>query len=170
MKTVYLLRNAKAENGADGQADIERKLTHAGREACATMGTYIKARGYLPALVLCSPAERTRETFELVMQASGFTPASRMEKKLYMSSPDQVISLINRLDEDFGSVMVVGHNPVMHHLAILRAQKQDTALHDALQMKYPTGTLTVLRFALDFWHDLAPGRGELVDFMPPSGL
>src|SRR5262249_20263768 len=64
MKTLYLLRHAKAEPGGPELTDTARPLSARGREACPRMGAYMRRCGYDPALVLCSASHRTRETWE----------------------------------------------------------------------------------------------------------
>jgi hypothetical protein len=56
----------------------------------------------------------------------------------------------------------------MHHLALTLAQPTSTDLHRELELKYPTGTLTALKFPVETWHEIASGGGELTDFMVPA--
>src|SRR5215469_9320859 len=100
MKTVYLLRHAKAESASGDQQDIDRKLAPAGREACEVVGEYMKEKGYLPDFVLCSAASRTRETFELTMEAAGVSPPHQIDKKLYTTTVEQIISRLKLLNDD----------------------------------------------------------------------
>jgi len=168
MKTVYLLRHAKAESAKGAQEDIERKLAPAGREACAVVGVYMKKKEYVPDFVLCSAACRTQETFELAMQAAGMSPPYRLEKKLYATTVDYILSQLRLLDDAIGSAMVVGHNPIMHQFALTLAKTKATDMRRSLEMRYPTGALTVLRFAADSWNDVERWQGELVDCMMSS--
>lgn len=170
MKTVYLLRHAKAEMAAGNQQDIDRKLAPAGREACSIMGVYLNEKGYLPDFVLCSSAARTQETFELTMAAAGISPPHQIDKRLYATTVEQIIARLKLLNDDLGAVLVVGHNPVVHQLALTLARPAENELRSALEMKYPTGALTVLRFAVDFWDDIGHWKGELADFMRPSAF
>ena len=65
MKTLWLLRHAKASQGGDGLADRDRPLNARGRDAAARIGRHLAEREVCPELVLCSSALRTRETVEL---------------------------------------------------------------------------------------------------------
>ena len=168
MKTVYLLRHAKAEPASDKQEDINRNLAERGREACSVIGSYMKEKDYLPSYVLCSPATRTRQTFDLVTQSMGIVPKHEFEKKIYASTTEGIIALLHHFDDSITSAMVIGHNPVMHHLALTLAQPISTNLHATLELKYPTGALTVLQFPVDSWQAISYGAGELVDFFTPS--
>lgn len=168
MKTLYLMRHAKAEQAASKEEDINRNLSVPGREACEVVGVYMKNKGYNPGLVLCSAASRTRETFEMVMKYSAIAPQYEFLKELYNTTAEELIRRLRFIDDDVESVMIVGHNPVMHNLAMVLAQPGDGDLRMKLELKYPTGALTVLRFEVSSWNGIVPGNGKLLDFMVPS--
>jgi len=170
LKTLYLLRHAKAESATVKEDDINRKLSARGREACTTIGIYMKTKGYAPSLVLCSPATRTRETLEYVMESACISPPHTFEKSIYLATIDKIIDILHCFDDGVDSLMIVGHNPAMHHLALTLAQPESTGLHALLELKYPTGALTVLRFPVNSWQDIMRGEGELLDFMTPSAF
>jgi len=170
MKTLYLLRHAKAEPGGKSLSDRDRPLSARGRDACLAMGAYIKARAYAPSLVLSSPSLRTRETSERMLLSADIQAPERCIDKLYLATADEILHYVRLVSDKLPSVMVVGHNPGMHHVSLVLAVPQRTSLRMMLELKYPTGTLAVLRFACDHWQDVAPGEGELVDFITPQSL
>lgn len=170
MKTLYLLRHAKAEPGNAVLSDEQRPLAARGREACDVIGRYMRERGYLPGQALCSPALRTRETLERVQKAYGAMFPASFDKKLYLAPPGEMLSRIQQGGGDISSLLVVGHNPGMHHLAALLVGGDHTRLWEKLELKYPTGTLSVLRFPVDSWASVSPMGGTLLDFVTPGEL
>ncbi len=170
MKTLYLLRHAKAEPGGKELNDMDRMLSLRGHEACAQVGIYIKTRRYAPSLVLSSPSVRTKETSELVMQAANIPVSCQIENTLYLATADEILQVIQKTNDTLPSVMVVGHNPGMHHVALLLSRASQTLLREMLELKYPTGSLSVIEFKSNHWQDIVPGNGELVDFITPGQL
>jgi phosphohistidine phosphatase len=168
VKTLYLLRHAKADPAARGAADIDRPLSSRGRDACVDMAAYMKKKRYVPACALSSPSARTRETLERICAASGFTIPERIIDKLYLAEADEIVHYVRLVSDAVDSVMVVGHNPGMHHAALMLSGPDQTRLRHMLELKYPTGTLCILRFAAAHWGDIAEGGGELVDFAVPQ--
>ena len=67
-------------------------------------------------------------------------------------------------------VMVVGHNPGMHELALALAGSGDAAGRKALADNLPTSGLAMFDFAVDDWADVAFRRGRLVLFVSPKLL
>jgi phosphohistidine phosphatase len=170
MKTLYLLRHAKAEAGGKEQNDTDRALSPVGREACVTMGAYLRKKHYIPDFVISSPSARTRETLEQVMKAAGSEWRQRYINKLYLATAGEILRSVQQADDNAASLMVIGHNPGMHHAALVLARPEHTPLRTALELKYPTCALAVLRFTCNHWREVAPGSGELVDFITPKTL
>jgi phosphohistidine phosphatase len=170
MKTLYLLRHAKAEPAGKDGNDQDRVLSLRGVEACATVGSYMKSKGYLPEIVLSSTSARTRETFEQVKAALGITPKARFEDKLYLAEAETIIKHVQSVDHGVSSVMVVGHNPGMHHAALLLSEPGREKLRLELELKYPTCALTVLQFDAEDWKEVTQGKGRLADFITPAEL
>ncbi|WP_192771923.1 SixA phosphatase family protein [Plantactinospora soyae] len=61
-RVLVLLRHAKAERPTGGP-DAERPLTARGHADAAAAGAWLDHGGYLPTVVFCSPAKRTRQTW-----------------------------------------------------------------------------------------------------------
>jgi phosphohistidine phosphatase len=169
VKTLYLLRHAKAEAGNKILSDMDRPLSPRGREACAVIGNYMTDKHYKPDLVLCSSSKRTQETFELVWQGKE-QPKIQFEKRLYLATAEEIIASLHMLDEETHCVLVIGHNPGMHHVALLLSEEKLTENRHALELKYPTGSLTALNFDCNNWQGIMPGEGKIQDFITPDDL
>ena len=63
-RRLLLLRHAKS--AWPDLADSERPLNDRGRRDAPAMGRWLRDKGYVPDLVLCSTAQRTRDTWALV--------------------------------------------------------------------------------------------------------
>jgi phosphohistidine phosphatase len=170
MKTLYLLRHAKAEAGSRELSDRNRPLSPRGQEACVAIGAYMKKRDYKPALVLSSPSVRTLDTSIRVREAADIHIPEREIDKLYLATADEILYYVRLVSDKLPSAMVVGHNPGMHHAALDLAKPERTELRRQLELKYPTGTLTVLRFDVQHWQDIAKEKGEIIDFASPQSV
>src|SRR5262249_26295251 len=136
VKTLWLLRHAKASAGGDGLADRDRPLTARGREASAAIGHHLARCGARPDLVLCSPSARTRETLELVQKELGTALAAEFDDELYLASERQLQKRIEQVDDPAASVMLVGHNPGLAELALQLAVRGDADALEALRHKF----------------------------------
>ena len=118
-KLLLLLRHAKSDWYSGALNDHGRPLNERGRKDAPRIGTWIAGSGYLPDRVFCSDAQRTRETLELVMGASGWgrhRPETAYSHQLYTASTKGVLDIIDSNWTEDGTLMVVGHNPTMDQL------------------------------------------------------
>lgn len=170
MKTLFLLRHAKAESVSASLRDEDRKLSARGRIACGQIGAYMQSKRYAPQQVLCSTSARTRETLALLEMDGNTSFPCRFEQKLYLATPGEMLTQIQGADDSVDSLLVIGHNPGMHHLAAGLVEAGHTPLHEKLEIKYPTGSLAVITFDTGRWSAIAPETGTLVDFVLPNEL
>ena len=170
---LLILRHAKSDwSGKSG--DHERPLSSRGRKAAPLIGSYMRAQGYEPALVLCSTAERARQTLELVLPALATEPESRFERALYLAEWPRLLAEVHDAPAKAAPLLLVGHNPGLEQLAIaLSLQPQDDterARAQKLALKFPTAALAVLDFEISEWREARAGTGRLVDFVRPRDL
>ncbi|MFN3233253.1 MAG: SixA phosphatase family protein [Alphaproteobacteria bacterium] len=168
MKRLMLLRHAKSSWEKPGQADIDRPLNHRGERAARLMGTYLQQQGREPELILCSTARRTRETVAGLLEQFATAPEIRFDEKLYLAAPHEILELISDVPDSVRRLMVVGHNPGMHELALQLVAEDKTGALGALREKFPTAALAHFKLEIDHWPDIGPGR--LVDLQAPKNL
>src|SRR5262245_22810586 len=114
--TLVLLRHAKADRPAS-TVDRDRPLSERGRADAATAGEWLVAHHYAPELVLCSPTKRTRQTWKSVVKALPAKAEVWYEEKLYTANVDDLIDAVSEVDDDVGTVLLIGHNPTVSELS-----------------------------------------------------
>ncbi|MEO5336772.1 MAG: histidine phosphatase family protein [Magnetospirillum sp. WYHS-4] len=170
MKILYLLRHAKSSWKDPALADFDRPVSGRGRRAAKAMGDYMENRGMHPATVLCSAAERTRQTLDLVHPVLGADVPVEVRRNLYLADPQAILTELAALPDSVPSVLVIAHNPGLHDLAVALAASGDKDLLEALSEKFPTAALAVLTSEASRWKDLAKGGLHLEDFVRPKAL
>jgi phosphohistidine phosphatase len=168
MKTLYLLRHAKSSWADTGIDDLDRPLAPRGQRAAEKIAKHLRQQGAAPAIVLCSSARRARETLALVAPAFGSVTEHVVEEGLYAASAAQLLSRLRRIPDRTASVMIIGHNPGLHDLALTLAEHG--ARLERHREGFPTTALAVLRSPIASWRELGPGDAKLVDFVVPRGL
>jgi phosphohistidine phosphatase len=171
MLNLMLLRHAKSSWSDTGTEDMDRPLTGRGKRAAMAMGRYMAANGLVPDVVLCSPALRARDTWDLVAKEMGASPKILLERDIYDFGDGEV--LLNTLRRAAGatkSVLLVGHNPSIGGLAQRLAQKGDRKIRSRLESKYPTGTLAVIGLDASSWADISQSAGTLMRFVRPRDI
>jgi phosphohistidine phosphatase len=172
MKTLHLLRHAKSDWDDAALTDHQRPLSRRGVNAAKAMGRTLAAEGFQVDHIYCSTAQRARETYKLLGTAVKGIPTT-FHDELYLVSVDDVLAFIRRAQDTAGSIMIVGHNPTTHDLAMsfaARARKGRHKMLQELREKYPTGALCTLRFNVARWRNVKPARGILERFLRPRDL
>jgi phosphohistidine phosphatase len=159
-KRLDLLRHAKSSWDDPDLDDHDRPLNGRGRRAAAQIGRYLLPRSI--ALVLCSTAVRTRQTLEL-LQLDGH-PQVRFEPELYGAGAGELLDRLQRIDPDIADVLVIGHNPGMHDLAVVL-----TGDHGGIA-SFPTAALAELTVPISQWSDLEAGGATLEHLIMPKNL
>jgi phosphohistidine phosphatase len=113
-------------------------------------------------LILCSTAKRSRQTAELVIEASGFEGGIQFSRDLYHTDPDDIIRVLRMVPEEYDKVMVIGHNPGLEELLELITGEWE---------KLPTAALAQLRLSVSKWGELDDEtQGDLVSLWRPKEL
>jgi phosphohistidine phosphatase len=172
---LFLLRHAKSDRAAGKHMqDFDRPLNARGRVATPRMGAYMKEKGYVPQLVLCSSAVRTQETLDLLLPFFSPAPKVRNSKTLYLAEWSTILKTVRDVPVGTQSVLVIGHNPGIERLAVALALNASGAAERAraekLVEKYPTAALAVFDLEGNGWASLRPGSGRLLDFVRPKDL
>ncbi len=172
MRQLLLLRHAKSAWDDPALSDHARPLNARGRKAAAAMALAMRDFGIVPDVVLVSSARRTLQTLEAF---APFEQGALVEPldALYLASWQQMLDVIRRVPETARSVMLVGHNPGLHGLAMgladPNASAKDAPMLRRLAEGYPTGALAEFLVATP-WQLLGSGTGRLVRFVVPGDL
>jgi phosphohistidine phosphatase len=149
MRRLIVMRHAKTERRAESGEDFDRALTVEGRRDAGDTARALAAAGLLADLALVSSAVRTRQTFEALQP---LLPDMRLEARadLYQASAEALWEAADGAAAD--TVLLVGHNPSVHALALSLAERSVAAgvrEREALDHGYPTATAAAFEFAGD---------------------
>ena len=167
MTRLYLLRHAKAKWAAPGARDYDRPLELSGKADAESVAASMVLAGYLPDKVICSGAARARQTLEMASRHLPVTDISYSDG-LYSSDSAGYLDLIKEMAGS-GSLLVVGHNPMMEDLAMALSRDGDAEALSAVSGGFPTCGLAVIRFSMPL-AQIAPEDGFLEDFVTPREL
>jgi len=163
---LVLLRHAKSA-WPSGVPDHERPLAGKGRRNAHAAGEWFTTGGPRPDLVLVSDATRTQQTWEIVRGSFPIAPRSRVEPRIYAADVAELLEVIAEVEENVGTLCLVGHEPGMSTTALtLASPESERAVVSAVARKFPTGAVAVLALACA-WAALGPRRALLESFAVP---
>lgn len=172
MRQLLLLRHAKSSWDDRDLADHARPLNARGRQAATAMRGAIESLGLVPDQVLVSTATRTLQTLD-ALEPWPERPLIDPVDALYLATVPTLLATLRATAETVRSLMVVGHNPGLHELALLLAGAHGMTPGDeharSLAEGYPSGALA--EFAVPGpWRTLDAGGARLTRFITPRSL
>jgi phosphohistidine phosphatase len=175
MRRLMLLRHAKTETDAPSGRDQDRRLDERGHKDAAEIGGWIAGHPPFPEAVLVSHATRARQTWDLAWEAmKDRVPAPQVDvlPELYGAEPGQILETIRSatVPADPKQLLLIGHNPGMHEIALMLIGGGDPAGAKAIADNLPTAGLAVFDFDVEDWGDVGYRRGKLAQFVSPRLL
>lgn len=173
MRQLLILRHAKSSWDDPSLADHARPLNTRGRRAAMSMAAAMRDLGLSPDVVLVSSARRTLQTLEAISPFAD-SPLIEPMDDLYLAPWPRLRDLLRAVPKTARSVLLIGHNPGLHDLALALAGPAAMAGSLAVAARrmaegFPTCALAEFTIATP-WHDLAEGGARLVRFLIPADL
>ncbi len=140
------------------------------------MRQVIRTTRLIPDVILVSSARRTRQTLE-ALDPWDETPIIEMMDDLYLATPAQILRVAATVTDTVRSLMIVGHNPGLHELAMTLAGAHGVSSNGhntgELSEGFPAGALAEFTIAQS-WRDLgangSDGSARLTRFIRPREL
>jgi phosphohistidine phosphatase len=167
MRTLYLLRHAKSSWDDPDLGDFDRPLAPRGIDATRRIAARVREQDIAPAVVLCSPAVRAKETLAGLGDALG-SPRVSLEQDMYEANETDLLAVLRTVGPEVESVLMIGHNPSIQRLALLLCTEGE--LLDRVRSKFPTAALATLAIESAEWHRLRMGDATLEAFVRPKEL
>ena len=160
MKRLYLCRHAKSSWNDMTLMDVDRPLNKRGKRDAPEMGRRLAALETKPEMIVSSPARRARKTAGQLAKALGLCKKDIIiREEIYGASVDELLEIIQGLDDDVSSVIIVGHYPEMTVVANI--------LGDLAVDNVPTCGVVAYDFPVSSWPEIKKGRGMLAFFDYP---
>lgn len=165
---LYLLRHATAVRGGPHLKDFDRPLAEAGRAQAEQLAGIVVQNGYAPARIVCSTAQRARQTLEPLLQHFPDDTDIELTRRSYEADVEALLAEVRSSGDGIGSLLLVGHNPATEELAHLLVGNGDGDATARLAGGFPTAALAVIDIAVAGWDAVRPRQGRLAAFHTPG--
>jgi len=167
-KHLIIVRHGEAELPNASQKDFDRQLNTTGFADASRMGKQLlsKPLNNQPIQldsIYASPANRALTTAQLLCEQLGFAYERIIpEPDMYETSVRKLMLLINGLDEQQQTVMLVGHNPHLSYLTEMLTREEIGSL--------PTCGMAAITFEAQTWSAISGATGKLIWFSHPDSM
>jgi phosphohistidine phosphatase len=161
MKILYLMRHAKSDWSNSSASDFERRLNERGLKAAPLVGGFMREKGIQPQRIVCSQAERAKETARLVAEAARFGARVEFDERIYEASAERLLRVVSETPETVAELMLIGHNPGFEEVqARLTGERAN----------FKTASLARVELKIESWTEVAEGCGQLSWIVSPRDL
>lgn len=116
-KKLFIVRHAKSDWSHAGMSDFDRPLNERGMRNAPFMADKLAEAGHTIDFILTSPANRALTTAGYFKRRLGLRDTQwDTERKIYEADVKRLLTIINRMDDSYSTVMLVGHNPGLSSL------------------------------------------------------
>lgn len=155
MKTLYVIRHAKAVAHDAAPTDFERALSQRGHSDAARVATRVALEFPAPDVMLVSTAQRTSETARYFIEAWNLGAGSvQREPRVYDAPLRMLMKLVESLPSGAASSAIVGHNPGLSDLVsyLVTGRHGNLSTCEVAAIEMPAATS---------WDEVAAGTGRL---------
>jgi len=136
-------------------------LKKRGRKNAPFMGKIVGQLGFLPDLIISSPASRAAMTTRIFASKIKYPLKNiRYLASIYESDEINLMQILKELDDNLEKVMLVGHNPAITHLA--------NKLSNSTISNIPTSGVFCIALNILSWSGIEKKAGELKYFEFPK--
>ena len=161
MKRLIVMRHAKSSWDSGASSDHARPLNDRGRRDAPAMGRALADRDWVPQRIFSSDSQRTRETYDGLLEGLGENVDATFTREFYHAGPNAVIRVCESLDESLQTVLVLGHNPGWEDV-VGYLSGNDVSL--------TTANCALLEASGPWMEVMTHGAWDLVDVLRPKDL
>ena len=163
MKTLFLMRHAKAELALPEMSDLNRPLLEKGKKRTKHIIDYLLKKNVEVDLIITSHAVRSSETAHIMAHSLNVADSRIWEdKSVYTADTEKLYDLFYDLPAGVDKLMIIGHNPTITNFANLHLSEKTDAI--------PTSGIVCLEFDTDDWTQLDSCRGNMEFMIFPKML
>lgn len=161
-KQLLLVRHGKSDWGNSHLSDFDRPLNPRGHRNAPEMANRILQKGWVPDLMVSSPALRAITTARHFAQVWYKSPDHQIlqEPSIYEAGTTTLLEVVNNLDNKYNRVVIFGHNPGFTDLA--------NYLSNANIYNIPTCGTVLIEFPANNWAEVSHFNGTLLEFDYPK--
>jgi len=154
MKTLYMVRHAKSSWDDMSLSDHDRPLNGRGKRNAPEMGKRLKERGVNPDLLISSSANRAHSTAKMISTEIDYSKSDiELTRELYHADEEDIISFVQKQNDEINSLMIFGHNPGFTDCVNL--------LTGEGYYNIPTCGIAAITFDTNSWKGIDRGKGSL---------
>lgn len=164
MKRIILIRHAEAENSIL-VPDIDRDLSLKGIQQAEASTNFISQ--FPVDKILVSPTERAIQTLSIILKKSDVNDIDTLSE-IYQGPLDDIEAIIFQQDNTVNSLLIIGHNPYIHQLAMGMIEPDSKQYESITGAVMSNAKVIVIDFNVADWQELSSVKGLIHSTFDPQ--
>lgn len=160
MMKLFLIRHAKSDWSNLLLDDFDRPLNKRGLKDAPFMAKLLKKKAIKADLIICSPSLRTKLTSEFFIKELDLKNEIIFEKAIYEAPYENLLEVLQKIDDKYKTIILVGHNPGLCDLA--------NFLCEDYFENIPTCAVVEIDFNTNSWNEISKENSKLICFEYPK--
>lgn len=153
MKTLYVMRHPQKQVAKPNQDDFDIKLSPEGIEEAKKIAQNLYSMEIKPDLIVASPANRTRETAEIVSEILEYDKNIMYNEVLFQAYVNELFETITYTFDTVNEMLLIGHNPSLTALTITL---------DVYREEIKPGEVLKIEFETDSWINIGKENAKFI--------
>ncbi len=166
MRILTIVRHAKAEQPEAYPVDADRPLTKRGHKDAVKLAAILNSLKPPVGWIISSPALRTRQTTEHIVDSLHFAKPVIWEETIYRGYADTLLMALTSVPPEAQHVLLVGHNPGVEELVSGLCAGAQTRLNLAMS----PASLAHIQLEIFWWNQIRWGCGQLEMLVRPKSI
>jgi phosphohistidine phosphatase len=160
MLSLILFRHGKSDWSAPYSEDCDRPVSERGVLASKKMGRWLAGLDFTPDRILCSKADRCKETLKLAIHAGRWDSSIEYLDEMYEAEASVTMNLMKLHGQNAERLMLVGHEPCLSNIISL--------LIGGGSFVFPTAAVAILETTETDWSQVKEGCFQLKILQTPK--
>ena len=160
MKKLFLIRHAKSDWSNLLLDDFDRPLNKRGLKDAPFMAKLLKEKAIKADLIICSPSLRTKLTSDFFIKELDLKNEIIFEKAIYEAPYENLLEVLQKIDDKYKTIILVGHNPGLCDLA--------NFLCEDYFENIPTCAIVEIDFDTNSWENIKKENSKVISFEYPK--
>ena len=163
IKKLILMRHAESPSNSIFESDFDRNISKNGRMQALQTSNYLLDLKIKLDKVVCSPALRTKKTWDILQKNGINSTEIDYKKHIYNASEDLLIEVIEQQDNTINNLLILAHNPGISALSFIASKNNSEFSH------FSPATCMVLEYNAEIlWRDIILSQPNKHDIFIPK--
>ncbi|MFL2679023.1 MAG: SixA phosphatase family protein [Alphaproteobacteria bacterium] len=170
MINLSLIRHAKA-NWVDYDGnDLNRSISDIGKDNTLRISNFLKKKNFFCEEIFCSPAKRTKQTKDILIESLQINPTIRFIEELYHSSRKNIFDTL-MLEAEKKNILIISHEPLLSESIenFFFGMHNNDYIRKAIS-NFSTSSFLNMSFNCDMWSEINIQNCKVNYFVTPDEL